>query len=325
MQNNLQALIEQNNFIALAPLAGITDLPFRLICIECGAKIVYTEMISAKALSYKNQKSLAMLKTLPAEAPCVAQLFGSETEIFASVVKDYLHNSAFAGIDINMGCPVPKVVKNGDGSALMRTPEKAYDIVRAVKDITDKPLSVKIRAGWCEEEKNAVDFAVLMQRAGANLLIVHPRTREMFFTGQADHNITAEIKQRLTIPVIANGDIASPEDAMRIWRQTGADGIMIGQAALSNPWLFQQIADYRAGRAVSLPAIQTRIELIQKHLQRACAHYGEKIAIPQMRKNLFWYTKGLKGSNKIRSRIATAISLPEVDAILDELMLLNAD
>ena len=194
-KNKLLEIIKNDNYTALAPMAGITDLPFRIICKRCGADVVYTEMISAKALCYKNEKSIRMLKTADEEYPCVIQLFGSEPDVMSLAVKRYVNNSDFAGIDINMGCPVPKVVKSGEGSALMRCADKAYNIVRAVKDISGLPLSVKIRSGWNDNEINAVEFSLLMQKAGADMIIVHPRSREQFYSGHSDWNLIKEIKE----------------------------------------------------------------------------------------------------------------------------------
>lgn len=316
-KNKLLETIKNKNYTALAPMAGITDLPFRIICKRCGADVVYTEMISAKALYYKNEKSIKMLRTTDEECPCVVQLFGSEADVMSSAVESYINNSDFAGIDINMGCPVPKVVKSGEGSALMRTPEKAYDIVRAVKDVSGLPLSVKIRSGWNENEINAVEFSCLMQKAGADLIIVHPRTREQFFSGHSDWSIIKEIKDSIDIPLIASGDITSPETAEDILRLTDADGIMIGRAAMGNPWIFSQIKQYKKDGCYAKPSADEIKQQIKIHLDMALADCIERYAIANMRKHIFWYTKGLPDSNKIRNQISSAESRKEILDILD--------
>lgn len=316
-KNKLLENIKNINYTALAPMAGITDLPFRIICKRCGADVVYTEMISAKALYYKNEKSIKMLKTTDEECPCVVQLFGSEADVISSAVKSYINNSDFEGIDINMGCPVPKVVKSGEGSALMRTPDKAYDIVRAVKDASGLPLSVKIRSGWNENEVNAVEFSLLMQKAGADLIIVHPRTREQFFSGHSDWSIINQIKDSLDIPVIASGDIINPETAEDILRLTNADGIMIGRAAMGNPWIFSQIKQYKKDGCYAKPSVDEIKQQIKVHLDMALEDCIERYAIANMRKHIFWYTKGLADSNKIRNQISSAESRKEILDILD--------
>jgi tRNA-dihydrouridine synthase B len=315
-ESKLFDLISTHNYIALAPMAGITDLPFRMICKKYGASVVYTEMISAKALTYKNEKSIQMLATSEAESPCVIQLFGSSAQVISSAAIQYINNSDFAGIDINMGCPVPKVVKSGEGSALMRTPQIAYDIVRTLKDSTPLPVSVKIRSGWSESEKNAVKFSLLMQKAGADLIIIHPRTREQYYFGKADLNVIKEIKQSLTIPIIASGDITDPVKATEVQAYTLADGIMIGRGATGNPWIFSQLIQYKNKETYTVPTIYEIIEQIEEHMLLACKDTSETHAIAAMRKHIFWYTKGIANSAKIRNLISTAVSKNEVMTIL---------
>ena len=317
--NELHNIIKQKNFIALAPMAGITDLPFRIISKRLGADVVYTEMISAKALCYNNEKSVKMLAASDEEYPCVAQLFGSEPEVIASAVKKYINDSGFAGIDINMGCPVPKVVKSGEGSALMRTPAKAYDIIRAVKDATGLPVSAKIRSGWCENEINAVEFAVLMQKAGADYIIIHPRTREQFYTGHSDWNLIKQVKDALDIPVIASGDVTSPESAEKMINITKADGIMIGRGSFGNPWIFAQIKQCRENGYYSKPSVEEILTKINQHLDLSLADCCERLAIPNMRKHIFAYTKGMANSAKIRNMISAAETKAEVLDILNTL------
>jgi len=315
-KNSLASLYNKKNFIALAPMAGITDLPFRIICTRMGADIVYTEMISAKALLYKNEKSLKMLKTSSKESPCVVQLFGSDKDVIASAVKEYINNSDFAGIDINMGCPVPKVVKSGEGSALMLYPDKAYDIVRAIKNISRLPVSVKIRSGWNENKINAIEFSALMQTAGADCITVHPRTKEQYYSGHSDWELIRKIKKELKIPVIASGDATCPKAAMKLQFVTGANGIMIGRAALGNPWIFSQIKQYIKEGTYTKPKTSEIIEQIKQHLYMVSESHNERHAVINMRKHLLWYTKGLPNSAKIRNRLSHAESINEVMEIL---------
>ncbi len=318
-KNKLLENMKDKNYTALAPMAGITDLPFRIICKRCGADVVYSEMISAKALCYKNEKSIKMLKTTDDEYPCVVQLFGSEPDVMSLAVELYINNSDFAGIDINMGCPVPKVVKSGEGSALMRNPDKAYDIVRAVKDKSGLLLSIKIRSGWNENEINAVEFSHLMQKAGADMIIVHPRTREQFFSGHSDWNIIKQVKDALDIPIIASGDITSPEAAAEIIELTKADGIMIGRAAMGNPWIFSQIKQHQNEGFYTKPTVNEIKEQIKVHLDMALEDCNEHYSIANMRKHIFWYTKGLPNSAKIRNKISAAETKAEVLEILHTL------
>lgn len=319
--NTLQHLISQHNYIALAPLAGVSDPPFRTICHSHGASVVYTEMISAKALCYQNKKSIEMLATTPAEAPCIVQLFGSEPEIFARAVTDFINVSDFAGVDINMGCPVPKIYKNKEGSALMRDESLAAQIVASVKNATPKPVSVKIRAGWDKDSINAPSFALKMQQAGADMIIVHPRTKEQGFAGKSDWNIITEVKRACSVPVIANGDIFCAEDAKNILAQTGADGIMIGRGAMGNPWLFGQIIADRQNKAYTIPTTEEIFLQMKAHLDMACEGTAEKTAITAMRKHLFWYTKGLMHSAKIRRELSAVTTKTQVMKILETYLL----
>ena len=324
-ENKLYDLMKADNYIALAPMAGITDLPFRMICKKYGASIVYSEMISAKALTYHNEKSIKMLCTTSEESPCVVQLFGSDAKVISSAAGQYINGSLFAGIDINMGCPVPKVVKSGEGSALMRSPQTAYNIIRALKDITALPVSVKIRSGWNENEKNAVAFSLFMQKAGADIIIVHPRTREQYYSGEADHNITREIKQSVSVPVIASGDITDPFKAQEVLDYTMADGIMIGRGATGNPWISSQILQCRQESAYTRPTAYEIIDQIQEHMRLACKDTSEQHAIASMRKHILWYTKGMPNSAKVRNMISTAENQDEVMKILNTMILNNEE
>jgi tRNA-dihydrouridine synthase B len=320
-EDKLLNLMQDNNYIALAPMAGITDLPFRMICKKYGASVVYSEMISAKALTYHNEKSIKMLCTTSEESPCVVQLFGSDAKVISSAAEQYINSSLFSGIDINMGCPVPKVVKSGEGSALMRSPQTAYDIIRTLKDTTSLPVSVKIRSGWNENEKNAAAFSLLMQKAGADIIIVHPRTREQYYSGKADFDIIREVKQSVSVPVIANGDITHPLKAEEVLNYTLADGIMIGRGATGNPWIFSQILQYRKEGTYVMPSIYEMIDQIKEHMQLACKDTSEPHAIASMRKHILWYTKGMPNSAKVRNLISTAVSQNEIMEILNTMIL----
>ncbi|MDU2065686.1 MAG: tRNA dihydrouridine synthase DusB [Sporomusaceae bacterium] len=301
--------------VILAPMAGVCDLPFRLLAKEMGCPLVVAEMVSDKGLIYNNKHTHEMLRIEPAERPISIQIFGAEPAEMAQAAK--MVEAAGADIlDINMGCPAPKIVKNGEGSALMRQPALAYEVIAAVVAAVKIPVTVKFRKGWNDAEVNAVEIAQLAQQAGAAAIAVHGRTREQFYAGEADWSIIKAVKDAVTIPVIGNGDIRSPEDGCRMMQETGCDGIMIGRAAQGNPWIFQQtIAYMKTGQKMAEPSRQERIAMLLKHFELMMYYKGAHIGIREMRKHAAWYTKGLPGSAELRRLFNQAESEADFRAV----------
>lgn len=311
----IQDILRQNPVVA-APMAGVSDRPGRLIAREYGCGLVYTEMISAKALTYKNQKTYQLMHMKDEVQPVSMQIFGSEPDVMAEGAHIMQAHGAQI-IDINMGCPVPKVVNNGEGSSLMRTPELAEAIVRKMKNAVDVPITVKFRKGWDDTSVNAVEFAKRMEAAGASAIAIHGRTRAQYYSGAADWNIIAQVKAAVQIPVIGNGDIFVPEDAKRMLDKTGVDGVMIGRGALGRPWLYQQIVDYLAtGTYQPEPDMETRRSVILHHAQLLCEEKGELIAMKEMRKQVAWYYKGLPYAARMRDCINQICTMDELEALL---------
>lgn len=302
--------------VVLAPMAGVTDLPFRLLVKEMGASLVYSEMVSNKGLLYSNCHTLDLLRIDERERPVAVQIFGSEPAGMAAAARLVAQGGADM-IDINMGCPTPKIVRNGEGSALMRQPELAYDIMAAVVAAVPVPVTVKIRKGWDEMSVNAVAIAKLAERAGVAAVAVHGRTREQFYTGRADWDIIRQVKQAVSIPVIGNGDVKSPADARELLDATGCDGVMIGRAAQGNPWLFRRVGHYLAtGELLSPPSLDERLGLVARHLTMLIEHKGEYTAIREMRRHAAWYTKGLPRAAELRLRLNAAESREDFASIL---------
>ena len=293
--------IELANPVILAPMAGVTDLPFRLLAKEMGCGLVYSEMVSDKGLIYDNTHTKKLLAIDARERPVALQIFGSEPESMANAARIVAAAGADI-IDINMGCPTPKIVKNGEGSALMRNPVLAGRIIAAVVEAAGgMPVTVKFRKGWDETSVNAVQIARMAEQAGAAAVSVHGRTREQFYSGQADWSIIRDVKQAVAIPVIGNGDIRTPLDAERMLTETGCDGIMIGRGAQGNPWIFRQVTHYLAtGQTLPLPALGERIDMLLRHLDMLVGHKGEYTGIREMRSHAAWYTKGLPSSAELR-------------------------
>ena len=305
----------------LAPLAGITDKSFRRLCHECGAALVYTEMVSAKALWYGDRKTEKLLETCEEEGPVAFQVFGSDPEVMA-FAAEYLDGRENVLLDVNMGCPVPKVVKNGDGSALMRDPDLAGRIVEAMCAKTKKPVTAKIRAGWSHDSVNTVEVARTLESAGAAMVCVHARTREQFYSGKADWQTIRAVKQALTVPVVGNGDVRIPQDALRMMEETGCDAVMVGRAALGNPWLPGRIARYlRDGEEGSAPGRAERIGMALEHSRRLIALKGEKKAVPEMRKHLAWYLKGLPGTAALKEKLFRCARFAQVEELLEAYLL----
>lgn len=306
-----------NNPLFLAPMAGITDLAFRMLCREQGCGVVYTEMVSAKGLFYGSERTEELMEINPNEHPIGIQIFGSDPLIMAQMVEKISNTDADL-IDINMGCPAPKIVKNGEGSALMRNPQLVKKIVSEVSRASSKPITVKIRKGWDDKSVNAVDIALIAEEAGAAAITIHGRTREQFYAGVADWDIIREVKSRLSIPVIGNGDIFTPQAAFDMTKQTNCDGIMIARGAQGNPWLFRDIISYMdKGEIPIQPEPNEKIETALRHLKIIVGQKGERLGVCEMRKHIAWYLKGLKDSNRIKRLINTLTTAAEVEAVLN--------
>lgn len=289
--------------LILAPMAGVTDLPFRLLCKEQGADLVYTEMISAKGIYYNNKNTQKLWEIDERERPVALQLFGSEPELMADMAEK-IEGRNFDILDINMGCPVPKVVNNGEGSALMKNPELAGRIVKAVSKRIQKPVTVKFRKGFNDKMINAVDFAKCMEENGAAAIAVHGRTREEYYSGKADWEIIARVKEAVKIPVLASGDIFSAEDAIRCEKETACDGLMLARGVRGNPWLFHQIKTYQeTGMIEEKPDFSEVLQMILRHGKMLMDFKGELMGMREMRKHVAWYTAGYKNSASIRRRV----------------------
>ena len=300
-----------DNKVFLSPMAGVTDLPFRLICKEQDCGMLYTEMVNAKALCYDDQNTKKMLK-IEEEHPVAIQIFGSDPEYMGGAAK-ILNSYPNEILDINMGCPAPKVVKNGDGSALLKNPELAAKVLRAVVDNSEKPVTLKIRKGWDDTCINAVEIAKIAQDCGISAIAVHGRTREQYYSGKADWDIIKEVKQNVSIPVIGNGDVFEVEDAINMLNKTNCDAIMIGRGAQGNPWIFKRINHYmQTGEILPDPTLEEKIDTAMKHLKLAVQEHGEYVAVREMRKHIAWYLKGLRNSAKVRDEINKIESYEEV-------------
>ncbi|MDK2934197.1 MAG: tRNA-dihydrouridine synthase [Clostridiales bacterium] len=305
----------QNN-VFLAPMAGVTDLPFRLLCKEQGCGLVYTEMVSAKGLYYKDKKTETLLQIDEREKPVAVQIFGSDPDIMAQIANEVAKTGASI-IDINMGCPTPKIVKNGEGSALMLKPALIGEIVKAVSQAVDLPVTVKIRKGWDDLHVNADEVAVIAEENGAAAIAVHGRTREQFYSGQADWDIIKKVKRSVKIPVIGNGDITTPEDAKNMIEHTGCDGIMIGRGAQGNPWVFSSVIHYlNTGELLEQPTPQQKIDKAIEHIRLLVEYKGERIGIREARKHVAWYVKGLRNAAKVKQEVNRIDTLNEMEETL---------
>ena len=310
--------VRSDNVYILGPMAGVTDLPFRLLCKEQGAGMVCMEMVSAKAIAYGNRKTAELMRTVPQEAPVSLQLFGSEPELMARVAVQIEHQP-FDILDINMGCPVPKVVKNGEGSALMKDPVLAARIVRQISHAIGKPVTAKIRTGFDADHINCVEVAKRLEDAGASAIAVHGRTREQYYSGQADWEQIRRVKEAVCIPVIGSGDVRCPEDAERMRTQTGCDGVMIARAARGNPWIFRDLCEYEEkGSYPGKPGPAEVAAMIRRHARMLSELKGEEIAIREMRKHAGWYTVGSRNSSRLRGRINEVQTLSELENLIDE-------
>lgn len=307
----------ENPFI-LGPMAGVTDQPFRILCREQGAALVSMEMVSANAVRYGNKKTLEFINISGKEHPVSMQLFGPDPETMA-LAAERLSDEPFDILDINMGCPMPKIVNNHEGSALMRDLPKAGAIVRAVRAVSTRPVTVKIRSGFNENEINAVEAARVLEDAGASAIAVHGRTREQYYTGKADWEIIRRVKEAVSIPVIGNGDVNSAEDAARMMRETGCDAVMIARGARGNPWIFADCLHYfRTGEHLPVPDIDERRAMMLRHARMQLAEKGAHLGILQMRKHVAWYTAGCRDSAALRDRINRVTSYEELEEVLGE-------
>ncbi len=308
------------NGLFLAPLAGVTDHPFRRLCVRCGAEYVTTEMISAKAIRYGDLKTWRLGRIYDDERPAAVQLFGSEPEIMAYAASECERRLSPASVDINMGCPMPKIYNNGDGSALMKNPALCGELVAAVKSAVSVPVTVKIRAGIDAGHINAVDVALECEKNGADCVYVHGRTREQLYSGSSDPTVIAAVKAALKIPVVANGDVTDAASATALLEKTGADGVMVARGAMGNPWIFSEIAAALEHRPYTPPTADERLSLIKEHIAVHIAEKGER-ALPELRKHLSWYIHGLPGSAAARAEINKATTGQELYLLLARVFL----
>ncbi|MDF2883147.1 MAG: dus1 [Clostridiaceae bacterium] len=293
--------LESNVF--LAPMAGVTDIAFRELCEEQGCGLAYTEMVSSKALFYGSENTEKLTAVGKNENKIAVQIFGNDPIVMAKSCDYFNANNKIFIIDINMGCPAPKIVKNGEGSALMRSPKLAYEIVKSVKKASKKPVTVKFRKGFDELHINALEFSKIMEEAGADAITIHGRTREQMYSGKADWDIIREIKESVKIPVIGNGDVFSAEAAIEMLNYTNCDGIMVARGAMGNPWIFRQINDKINGENVYIPNPEEKIDMCIRHYKKSIEYIGEEKAVREMRKQIVWYIKGLKNCTEIKNII----------------------
>ncbi len=307
----------KNNLI-LGPMAGVTDLPFRLLCAEQGAGLLCMEMVSAKAILYNNKNTKAMLAIDEREHPVSLQLFGSDPQIMGDIAKRLEDEGVpFDILDINMGCPVPKVVNNGEGSALMKNPILAGQIIEAMARATSRPVTVKIRKGFDDAHVNAPELAHIAQESGAAAVAVHGRTREQYYSGKADWSVIRKVKETVTIPVIGNGDILTAADAIRMGEETGCDGFMIARGARGNPWIFQQILhEWETGEPLAKPTMGEMVEMMLRHARMQIEFKGEYVGIREMRKHAAWYTGGYHGASNIRRALNEVESYEQLEELM---------
>ena len=310
--------VELENPYILAPMAGVTDLPFRLLCKEQGAGLLCMEMVSAKAIQYNNKNTKALLEIHPEELPVSLQLFGSDPDVISEIAKR-IEELPFSILDINMGCPVPKIVKNGEGSALMKNPKLVYEIVRKTARAIQKPVTVKIRKGFDDTCINTVEIAKIIEDAGGKAVAVHGRTREQYYSGKADWDIIRQVKEAVSIPVIGNGDVTDGKDAQRMFEETECDGVMIGRGAQGNPWIFQDLIHFEeTGQEPKKRSAGEVREMMLRHAKLQMEYKGDYTAIREMRKHVAWYTTGFPNSARLRNEINHAECYEELETLLNE-------
>lgn len=308
--------LELENNVFLAPMAGVTDLPFRILCKEMGCGLVYSEMVSAKGILYDNKNTTELLEIDPKERPVAVQLFGSDPEILGAMAKK-IEQYPIDIIDVNMGCPAPKIVKNGEGSCLMKTPELVGRIVKSLVESQSKPVTIKFRKGFDDDHVNAVEIAKIAEANGASAVAVHGRTREQYYSGKADWDIIKQVKEAVNIPVIGNGDVFTPQDAKNLLEYTGCDAIMVGRGAQGNPWIFKRILHYlQIGELLPEPTAEERVEKALRHAQMLIDYKGEYIGVREMRKHMAWYMKGMPGAAELRGKLNYAENRAELEALL---------
>ena len=308
----------ENPYI-LAPMAGVTDLPFRLLCKEMGAGLICMEMVSAKAISFHNKNTEKLMEIEEKERPVSMQLFGSDPDLIAEMAAQ-IEERPFDILDLNMGCPVPKVVNNGEGSALMKNPKLAAEIVRKTAKAIQKPLTVKIRKGFDEAHSNAVEMAKYLEDAGAAAIAVHGRTREQYYAGKADWEIIRQVKEAVSVPVIGNGDVTDPISAHKMMEETGCDGVMIGRASRGNPWIFRQLVEYdKTGNIPERPDVEELKAMILRHARLQLQYKGEYTGIREMRKHVAWYTAGYPHSAAIRRRVNEIETIGQLEEMLESI------
>jgi len=305
--------------VFLAPMAGVTDTAYRIIAHDMGCPLCYAEMVSSQGIHFRNERTLSMLESEPGERPLAMQIFANSPEMAAEAAS-YVEELGTADIlDFNMGCPAPKIVKNGEGSALMLAPDKVYEILSAIRKSVKMPFTVKMRKGWDDQHVNVLEIAKIAEAAGVDAIAVHGRTREQFYSGQADWQIIAEVKKAVKVPVIANGDVRTCKDLQRILDTTGADGVMIGRGAQGNPWIFKQLTHYlRTGEVLPPPTLQERAAVIVRHLDLLLKYKGDYIGPREMRKHATWYTRGITHGAILRDKFNRAEKREDFIAILNE-------
>ena len=309
--------VEIKGKLVLGPMAGVTDLPFRMLCKEQGADLIYTEMVSAKGIMYNNKNTIPLLEVREEERPVALQLFGSDPKILGDMAHK-IEDRNFDIIDINMGCPVPKIVNNGEGSALMDNPKLIGEIVKSVVESTNKPVTIKFRKCFKEDVLNAVEIAQIAEENGASAVAVHPRSRGQYYSGKADWNVITDVKKAVSIPVIGNGDVFTPEDAERMLKETGCDAIMLARGVRGNPWLFSQIKHYLStGEHLPKPDRNELIEMILRHARMQIEIKGEYMGIREMRKHVAWYTTGYNNAARLRNYVNQVESYDDLARLLD--------